>query len=170
MSLCDHVMRDLVRNFRKDTDTRIIIIIVIIIIHLYSAFSTRFKGAVYKNESKPQRFLKALLLFFVEPYVVGTRDSEKYFNPDLTKVSVKVNGLLNKTQHMNLTKFYTADKLGLLINLRSMADQAIHSSGTRLMNTKVGVQLELEQNAKGSDNVNCDVLVISDSKTNIIGD
>ena len=29
--------------------TIIIIIIIIIIIHLYSAFSTRFKGAVYKN-------------------------------------------------------------------------------------------------------------------------
>ena len=27
----------------------IIIIIIIIIMHLYSAFSTRFKGAVYKN-------------------------------------------------------------------------------------------------------------------------
>ena len=30
----------------------IIIIIIIIIIHLYSAFSTRFKGAVYKSETK----------------------------------------------------------------------------------------------------------------------
>ena len=34
------------------TDSKIIIIIIIIIIHLYSAFSTRFKGAVYKNQIK----------------------------------------------------------------------------------------------------------------------
>ena len=33
----------------------IIIIIVIIIIHLYSAFSTRFKGAVYKNLDKTKK-------------------------------------------------------------------------------------------------------------------
>ena len=37
--------------FPTDSKT-IIIIIIIIIIHLYSAFSTRFKGAVYKNQIK----------------------------------------------------------------------------------------------------------------------
>ena len=61
----------------------------------------------------------------------------------------------NKTPHMNLTKFYTGDKFGLLIDLRSMADHAMHGSGTRLLNTKDGVQLELERNASGSGNVNC---------------
>ena len=34
---------------------KIIIIIVIIIIHLYSAFSTRFKGAVYKKLDKTKK-------------------------------------------------------------------------------------------------------------------
>ena len=37
--------------FPTDSKT-IIIIIIIIIIHLYSAFSKRFKGAVYKNQIK----------------------------------------------------------------------------------------------------------------------
>ena len=36
----------------------------------------------------------------------------------------------NKTEHVNMTKFYTDDKFGLLIDLRSMADQAMHGSGT----------------------------------------
>ena len=36
--------------------------------------------------------LKALLLLFVEPYTAGQRDSEKFIFPDLTKVSVTVNG------------------------------------------------------------------------------
>lgn len=74
--------------------------------------------------------LKGILLLFVEPYTAGARDSEKYYNPNLTKVSVMVNGspnmvynngiegrdiweevwrffrkAKNKTQNMNLTKF-----------------------------------------------------------------
>ena len=70
---------------------------------------------------------------------------------------------------MNLTKFYTDNKFGLLIDLRSMADHGMHGSGTRLVNTKDGVQLELERNASGSGNVNCHVFVISDSQMGILG-
>ncbi|KAL9982942.1 hypothetical protein ACROYT_G005057 [Oculina patagonica] len=57
----------------------------------------------------------------------------------------------NQTQHMTLQKFYTEDKFGLLIDLRSMADHSMHGSGTRLVNTKDGVQLELERKASGSE-------------------
>lgn len=74
--------------------------------------------------------LKGILLLFVEPYTAGARDSEKYHNPNLMKVSVMVNGspnmvynngiegrdiweevwrffrkAKNKTRNMNLTKF-----------------------------------------------------------------
>jgi len=100
-----------------------------------------------------RRSLKALLLLFVEPYTAGDRDSEKFIFPDLTKVSVMVNGSpnmlfndgiegkdmweeahrffvkeKNKTEHINVTKFYTDDKFGLVIDMRSMADQSMHSS------------------------------------------
>ena len=152
-------------------------------------------GTRFNIKVNPQRrSLKAILLLFVEPYVPGARDSEKYFNPDLTKVSVTVNGSPNmlynsgiegrdiwaeasrffvkaktKTQHMNLTKFYTDDKFGLLIDLRSMADQALHDSGARLVNTKDGVQLELERKSSGSTAVNYHVFVISASQMNIMG-
>ena len=170
--LYDHVMRAEVVTFSKGTDTRINL-----------------------RVNPQRRSLKGILLLFVEPYVAGIRDSEKYFNPDLTKVSIMVNGspkmlynngiegkdiwgeasrffvkTKNKTPHMNLTKFYTDHKLGLLIDLRSMTDhdQALHSSGTRLVNTKDGVQLELERDASGSGNVNCHVFVISDSQMNIL--
>ena len=74
-----------------------------------------------------------------------------------------------KKQYMNTTKFYTEDKFGLMINLRSMADHSMHGSGTRLVNTKDGVQLELERNASGSGNVNCNIYVISDAQMNILG-
>ena len=53
-------------------------------------------GARFNIKGNAQRrSLKAILVLFVEPYVPGARDSEKYFNPDLTKVSVTVNGSRN---------------------------------------------------------------------------
>ena len=69
---------------------------------------------------------------------------------------------------MNLTRFYTDDKFGLLIDLRSMADQSTHGSGTRLVNTKDGVQLELERKKGGSGNVNSHVFIIGDLQMNIL--
>jgi len=167
----DHVTRSKVVSFKKETNTRINI-----------------------KVDAQRRSLKAILLLFVEKYVWGTRDSEKYIFPDLTKVSVTINGSpnmlynngievkdmwegarrffvkeKNKTEHMDLTKFYTGDKFGLLIDMRSMADQALHGSGTRLVNTTDGVQLEIERSAKGSGDVNCHIFVISDSQFNIMG-
>ena len=119
----DHVLLSEVVKFQKDTDTLINI-----------------------KDNAQKRSLKTLLLLFVEPYDRGDRDSEKYAFPDLTKVSVTLNGSpdrlynngieskdiwedarrffvkeKNKTEHMNLRKFYTADKFGLLIDFRSMA-------------------------------------------------
>ena len=40
-----------------------------------------------------------------------------------------------KPQHMTLQKFYTENKFGLLIDLRSMASQKMHGSGTRIVNS-----------------------------------
>ena len=136
--------------------------------------------------------MKGLLLLFVEPYTTGTRDSEKYIFPDIKKISVTINGSLNmlynngiksrdiwseasrffmkekyKPQHMNLKKFYTDNKFGLLIDLRSMADQEMHGSGTRLVNSTDGAQLEIERDATGSGDANCHVFIISDSQFNI---
>ena len=49
------------------------------------------------NESinVPRRSIKGLLLFY-EPRVVGTRVSEKTFDPDITEVKVIVKGIPNK--------------------------------------------------------------------------
>ena len=45
----------------------------------------------------PQRWsLKGILLLFINPYTDGARDSERYFNPDITKVKVTVNGVPNR--------------------------------------------------------------------------
>ena len=113
--------------------------------------------------------MKGPLLLFVEPYAEGTRDSEKYIFPDLKKVRVTINDSPNmlynngiesqdawreasrffmkeryKPQHMALKKFYTDNKFVLVIDLRSMASQEMHGSGTRLVNTTDGIQLEID--------------------------
>ena len=43
-----------------------------------------------------RRSLKGILLLFIVPYTAGARDSENYFNPDITNVEVTINGLPNR--------------------------------------------------------------------------
>ena len=115
----------------------------------------------------PQRIsLKGLLLLFINHYQVGARDTEHYFNPNITKVKVTVNGVPNRvyneglngsdmwqelTRHfkpstngrpnMTLAKYLTDNKFGLWIDLRSMAETTMHGNGQRMVNTQDGVQL-----------------------------
>ena len=141
-----------------------------------------------------RRSLKGILLLFINPYTAGARDSESYFNPDITKVKVTVNGVPNRVYNegisgkdmwneltryfnphsggwpnMTLAKYLTANKFGLWIDLRSMADTTMHGNGKRLVNTQDGVQLEIERTASGSGTTNCHIFTVSDSQMNIIG-
>ena len=138
-----------------------------------------------------RRSIKGILLLFVKPYSEGARDSEEYIFPDLKKV-LMINGSPNmlynngiksedawrqvsrffmkekhKPQHMTLKKFYAEDKFGLLIDMRSMASQEIHGSGTRLVNTTDGVQLEIKRST-GKGPFNYHIFVISDAQFNIM--
>ena len=138
-----------------------------------------------------RRSMKGILLLFVEPYTAGARDSEKYGFPDIEKVDVTINGSPNmvynnglegedawrqtsrffmkekhKPQYMTLQRYYAEDKFGLLIDLRSMASQKMHGSGTRLVNSTDGVQLEIKR-ATGKGPFNCHIFVISDAQFNI---
>ena len=136
--------------------------------------------------------MKGILLLFVKPYTAGTRDSEEYVFPDIKKILATINGSPNmlynsgiesedawrqvsrffmkekhKPQHMTLNKFYAKEKFGLLIDLRSMASHEMHGSGTRLVNTTDGVQLEIKRTA-GKGPLNCHIFVISDAQFNTI--
>ena len=84
-------------------------------------------------------------------------EARRYFNPL---------GAL-PTPNMNHKKYCTEDKFGLLVHMRSMADQTIHGSGMELVNVEDGIQLELERDLIGSGDVNCHVFIISDSRMNI---
>ena len=132
-----------------------------------------------------RRSLKGILLLFIDTYATGARETEKYVNPDITKVKVTVNGVptrvysegirgsdlwneltryFNPRGHtpnggrpnMNLTK-YLHNKFGLWIDLRSMADTTLHGNGQRLVNTQDGVQLEIDRTASGSGNIYCNI-------------
>ena len=142
----------------------------------------------------PQRkSLKGILLLFINPFTAGARDTEQYFNPDITNVTVTVNGVPNRvcneglngsdmwqelTRHfkpstngrpnMTLAKYLTANKFGLWVDLRSMADTTMHGNGQRLVNTQDGVQLEFVRKASGSGTTNCHIFTVSDSQLNIM--
>ena len=75
---------------------------------------------------------------------------------------------LQASSHMNMTKFYTDDKFGLVINMCTMADQSMQGTGKRIVNSTDGVQLEIERKAEGSGDMKCHVFVISDSQFNIM--
>ena len=141
-----------------------------------------------------RRSLKGILLLFINQYNPGARDSENYFNPDITNVKVTVNSVPNRvysdgisdkdmwnelTRHFNphsggwpnmtLTKYLTGNKFGLWIDLRSMDDTTMHGNRQRLVNAQDGVQLEIERTASGSGITNCFIFTVSDSQMNIMG-
>ena len=122
----------------------------------------------------------------------GALVSEKYINPDITKVSVTVNGSPIKIYNngidaknlwleislyfqpkevpskMDLIRFYADKKLRLFIDLRSMADTKMHGSGVRLVNTTDSVFLKIYRKVSGSGNVKYNVFIISVSQMNIM--
>ena len=69
---------------------------------------------------------------------------------------------------MELTKFITGNKFGLLIDLRSMADTTLHGNGARLVNAKDSVHLKIERTASGWGNLHCHIYTINDSQMNIL--
>ena len=50
-----------------------------------------------------RRSLKGILLLFINPYTAGARDTENYFNPDITKVKVTVNGVPNRVYNEGIS-------------------------------------------------------------------
>ena len=50
-----------------------------------------------------RRSLKGILLLFINSYNPGARDSENYFNPDITNVKVTVNGVPNRVYNEDIS-------------------------------------------------------------------
>ena len=142
-----------------------------------------------------RRSLKGILLLFIEPYVAGARDSENYFNPDITNVEVTINGIPNRVYNngikghdmwreasrlfstkgkkqgapnMTLPKYLAGNKFGFFLDLRSMAGTNMHGSGQRLVNSENGVLIALTRTTSGSGTVRCHIFSISDAQLNIM--
>ena len=141
-----------------------------------------------------RRSLKGILLLFITPYTDGARDSEHYFNPDITNVDVTVSGVPSRVynkgikgkkmwneikrhfnplpnsdlSNMTPAKYFTANKFGLWIDLRSIADTTMHGNGQRLVNSQDGVLLEIKRTASGSGTAFCHIFTISDAQLNIM--
>ena len=75
----DYVMREEVISFAKGTDARLNI-----------------------RVNPQRRSLKAILLLFIETSIAGARDTEKYINPDITKVNVAINGSPNRVYNTGI--------------------------------------------------------------------
>ena len=69
---------------------------------------------------------------------------------------------------MSLTRFYTDNKFGLFINLRSMTDTSMYVRVVRLVNTKDGGFLEIDRKTSGSGNGKCHVFTTSNCQMNIM--
>ena len=135
-----------------------------------------------------RRSLKGILLLFIVPYNAGARDSENYFNPDITNVEVSINGIPNRVynngikghdmwreasrlfstkgkkqgaSNMTLAKYLSGNKFGFFLDLRSMAGTNMHGSGQRLVNSENGVQIALTRTTSGSGTVRCHIFSIS---------
>ena len=64
---------------------------------------TRGSDTLLNLKVNPQRrSLKGILLLFITPYNPGARDSENYFNPDITNVDVTVSGVPGRVYYKGL--------------------------------------------------------------------
>ena len=51
------------------------------------------------------RSLKGILCLFIRPYNAGTRDSEDFFNPDITNALVTINGIPNRVYNNGIKAY-----------------------------------------------------------------
>ena len=133
----------------------------------------------------------SILLLSTKTHTADTRDTEKFFNFDITSVDVSINGIPNKvysqgfkSRHkwaevyqyfskeaestMNTTKFYTADKFALFNDLHFVSNHGKHGTGLQLVNTKNGVHLDIKRTPSGSGSIKCHIFIIADAQFDIL--
>ena len=139
----------------------------------------------------PRRSMTGKLMLFTETQTVGTRDSERFVNPDINSIAVDrlMICLISYIQKVWLPKifwesmkkrfswkdsgikqkeFFTGNKFALWVDLKSYANDNIHGSGMLLKNTRDGVKLEIKRKVGVSGNINCYMYVVADSLVEIM--
>ena len=130
--------------------------------------------------------MSGILCLFNDPITEGARDSESFVNPAMLTVAININGMPNKLYSKSMqttdfyesmlkrmeplggdmifpSNFYTGDRFGLWIDLRSFPDSEIHGSGFALDSTSDGVKLEIRRKAGGTGKVTCYIYIVSDA-------
>ena len=128
--------------------------------------------------------MTGLLFLFMGAYVAGTRDSEKFVNPDITSVKIDIDGVPNMLYSKGMIPtdlyksilqrftgdtsvkekdFYTNDKFALWIDLRTHSDNNIHGSGLALRDPQVGVKLEIRRTTGESGTITCHMFIVADA-------
>ena len=156
---------------------------------------TSAQTLINENINFPRRSIKGILMFFISDYDAGERDSEKFENPDISKVKITIEGIANKIypegirkldqweevkkhfmsedlkkseiSYMNIEKYY-GDKnhYALWLDLRTTEDNALHGSGRALQNTKDGIQLAITK-ADDKGPFKMHIFIVSDAQVNI---
>lgn len=163
--------------------------------HFKTINVTAAQTLINENINFPRRSIKGILLLFITDFTDGTRDSEKFENPNISKVKITIEGITNKifptsmrlldqweeikkhficeevkqTQNsfMNIEKYYGDDNhYGFWLDLRTTEDNNLHGSGKALRNTKDGIQLEITKDgAKGPYKMH--IFIVCDAQVNI---
>ena len=154
-----------------------------IVLHKTFNNSKATDAIINEHVSIPRRSMIGILCIFTEEFTDGTRDSEKFVNPNITSVNFNIDGVPNKLfsngmvpsdfwQSLN-NRFNTkdtlkesdfyADKFALWIDLRSNPDNVIHGSGLFLNNTRDGVKNEIKRQTGGSGNKTCHMFLVADA-------
>ena len=163
--------------------------------HFKTLTVSRNTTLINENVNIPKRSIKGILLLFISDYADGTRDSEKFENPMITKVKVTIEGIANKLYpegmrmldqwgiikkhfmseeikksdccNLTMEKYYGDDnKFGLWLDMRSTEDNTLHGSGKSLQNTKDGIQLAITKSDKTGP-YKMHIFIVSDSQVNI---
>ena len=146
-----------------------------ILLHKTFEISKADYSVINEHVNVPRRSMTGILCLFNDTITAGTRDSEKFFNPDIQSVSININGMPNKlySKEMIVTDlfdsimkrmetsdkvggnavqpldFYASGKYGLWIDLRTFPDKSIHGGGFTLDNTSDRVKLEIRRKVGG---------------------
>ena len=151
--------------------------------HKTFTFSKPNDSVINEHVNVPRRSMTGLLFLFTVPSVAGTRDSEKFVNPDITSVKIDIDGVPNMLYSRGMIPtdlyksilqrftgdtsvkekdFYTNDKFALWIDLRTHSDNNIHGSGLALRDTRDGVKLEIRRTTGGSGTITCHMFIVAD--------
>ena len=161
--------------------------------HLKTEKVTNNETDINQNINIPRRSVKGVLILFEKAFDTGTRETEHFYNPKIKKVDITIEGIgaqlydkglkmMNQWEeakkffmsqkskwglpyYMNDKKFYHKG-FGLWIDFRSTGDNSLHGSGTKIQNTKDGIQLCLKKKS-GEGPYKMYIFVVSDAQINI---